>query len=175
MSKQISSSARRILALSLVTYFVLPMLPGVIFTGNFVLPMLPDVTFTGNFGSALVLSVAISVGALIDLSLASLAIWWCSVMSGGSFWFDFKMETRSPFSPFFLTALFLTELPVNVRWFGVLSFDGRLPVLASALTMALAILAVSWLFDTILFNLNIDRNGARPRGKKFRVPPFAAG
>jgi hypothetical protein len=156
MYKIISTSARRILALTLVVYFVLPMLPGV--------------TFSGDFGTALGFSVALFAAALSDLLEVWLILWLISRISFGKFSFDFKMETRSPFAPVFICALALAELPTSAHKLGVLTFDGWLPMDTSALILALTAFAVSLKFDILLFNLNIEQQGAHPRGgKKIRV------
>lgn len=143
MSKVIVICARRILALTVLTYFLLPLIPGV--------------TLTGDFWSALVLILVIFACAVTDMILVSLGIWFFTIVGSG-FSFDFKMETRSALAPIFLSALFLAELPAASHRVGVLTFDGMLPVAASALAMALTTLAIAWRFDLLLFDLNIVRH-----------------
>jgi hypothetical protein len=156
MTEHLISSVRRILVLSAVTYIVLPLLPGVTFTGNILTAM--------GFGTMLF------VAAVVDLILIALAMWWLSLVSLGNFVIDFKMESKSAFAPLFVVALVLAELSTIARKIGVLSFDGWLPMATSALILALAAWLVCLKFDTFLFDLNVDRQGSRPRGgKKLRV------
>jgi hypothetical protein len=156
MNEYLTSSVRRILVLSTVTYVVLPLLPGV--------------TFTGNIFSALGFGTMLFAAAVVDLILIALAMWWLSLVSLGNFVFDFKMETKNPFAPCFVLALVLAELPSIAHKFNVLSFDGWLPMATSALILALSAWLVCLKFDTLLFDLNVDRQGSHPRGgKKLRV------
>jgi hypothetical protein len=154
----IATTIRRMTAVAMVAYFVLPALPGV--------------TFSGDVWSAMALAVAIFAASLGDLIVVSLGLWYATLLSLGRFRFDFSMETRSPLAPIFLSALFLSELSSTVRRVGgIVAFDGELPLLVAALTMALAVLAVSWPFDQVLFDLNLDRPVRPPHGgKKIRIP-----
>lgn len=156
MTEHLISSVRRILVLSAVIYVVLPLLPGV--------------TFTGNILSALGFGTMLFVAAVVDLILIALAMWWLSLVSRGNFVIDLKMESKSAFAPLFVVALVLAELSSIAHKFGVLSFDGWLPMATSALILALSAWLVCLKFDTLLFDLNVDRQGSRPRGgKKLRV------
>lgn len=96
MSKHIISSLRRIGTVSMITYFVLPLLPGV--------------TFSGNILSAIGFSTMLFAASVGDLVLVALFLRYLNLISNQNFAFDFKMETKSTFAPFFLSALMLSEL-----------------------------------------------------------------
>ncbi|MFN8553163.1 MAG: hypothetical protein U0103_16945, partial [Candidatus Obscuribacterales bacterium] len=110
------------------------------------------------------------IAALVDLILIALALWWWSLISMGNFFFDFRMEAKSGFAPFFLCVLALAEVQTIGHKSGVLAFEGWFPMFASALVLALSVWGVCLKFDSLLFDLNVDRQGSRPRGgKKVRV------
>jgi len=156
MSEYIASSLRRIATLTLVSYFVLPMVPGVVFSG--------DILSAARFGFMLF------IAALVDLILVALGLWVWSQISMGNFCFDFKMEAKSVLAPFFISALALAEVQTIGLKSAVLTFDGWLPMFESSLIMALSVWVVCLTFDTLLFDLNVDRQGSRPRGgKRVRV------
>lgn len=156
MTEHIFSSMRRIGTIAMVTYFILPMLPGV--------------AFSGSMFSAIGFSVMLFAAALCDMILISLAMWWVSLVSLGNFAFDFKMESKNAFAPCFVSALALAELQSTVHKVGFLTFNGWLPMAVSAMLLGLAVWAVCVMFDTLLFDLNVDRQGSRPRGgKRIRI------
>lgn len=140
MHKEVLTFLRRATALTLLTYFVLPALPGV--------------SLSGNLWSALAVVLLIYIDSLGDLILVSLVLWFFTIIGTG-FSFDFKMKTKEAIAPLFLAALFLAELPAAAHHSGLLTFAGTLPMFASALAMALTTLAVSWFFDEVLFDLNV--------------------
>lgn len=156
MLKHLLSSLRRIAALTVVSYFVLPMIPGVDFSGNIV--------------SAAIFGGMLFIAALGDLILIALILWSLSQISMGNFFFDFKMEAKSAFAPIFLGSLALAEVQTIGHKSGVLAFDGWFSMFASAVILALSVWGVCLKFDSLLFDLNVDRQGSRPRGgKKVRV------
>ncbi|RTL39147.1 MAG: hypothetical protein EKK48_19045 [Candidatus Melainabacteria bacterium] len=156
MSELINSSLRRIATLTLVSYFVLPMVPGVVFSG--------DILSAARFGFMLFIA---TLGDLVEVALV---LWVVSQISNGKFFFDFKMEAKSVLAPFFISALALAQVQHIGRKSAVLEFDGWLPMFESSLILALSVWVVCLTFDTLLFDLNVDRQGSRPRGgKRVRV------
>lgn len=156
MLEHITSSLRRIAMITLVSYFVLPMVPGVVFSG--------DIFSAARFGFMLFLA------AMVDLIEIALVLWCISQISMGKFAFDFKMETKSSLAPFFLCVLALAEVQTIGHKSGVLAFDGWLSMFAADLILTLAVWAICVTFDTLLFDLNLDRQGSHPRGgKRVRV------